>query len=160
VASSDGRLRLPRLAPRAARYQIARFCHWIGTHDGSEEIYQYRLSPSSLERARKGGLRAGHLLALLRRYAPTVPPPLARALERWEERGAEARLERLTVLRLSSPELLNTLRTSRAARFLGDPLGPTAVIVKPGAWEKVQAFLAEIGYLAEVSLEKEEGRGK
>jgi hypothetical protein len=160
LANSDGRLRLPRQVPRAARYQIARFCRWVGPHDGSEDVYQYSLSPSTLERARQGGLRAGHLLALLRRYAPTVPPPLARALERWEERGAEAHLERLTVLRLSSPELLNTLRTSRAARFLGDPLGPTAVVVKPGAWEKVQAFLAEIGYLAEVSLEREEGRGK
>lgn len=155
-AGSNGRLRLPRLAPRAARYQIARFCHWSGRHDGSEEAYRYRVSPSSLERARQAGLRAGHLLALLRRHAPTVPPALARALERWEERGAEARLERVTVLRLSSPDLLNTLRSSRVARFLGDPLGPTAVIVKPGAWEKVLAYLAELGYLAENRLEEDD----
>ncbi len=155
-AGSNGRLRLPRLAPRAARYQIARFCHWSGKHDGSEEAYRYRLSPSSLERARQAGLRAGHLLALLRRHAPTVPPALARALERWEERGAEARLERVTVLRLSSPDLLTSLRSSHVARFLGDPLGPTAVIVKPGAWEKVLAYLAELGFLAENRVEGED----
>ena len=79
---------------------------------------------------------------------------LAKTLERWERKGTEARFQRLTVLRLASPDLLNTLRTSRVARFLGDPLGPTAVIVQAGAVEKVLAFLAEQGYLGEVELDE------
>ena len=74
--------------------------------------------------------------------------------ERWEERGrGDAILENLLVLRLSSPEVLEALRKSRAARFLGDPLGPTAVIVNPGAAEKVLTILAELGYLGEAHLE-------
>jgi hypothetical protein len=76
-------------------------------------------------------------------------------LERWEEQGSQARLERLLVLRLSSAEILQELRASRAARFLGEPLGPTAVIVKPGTREKVLAALAEMGYLGESRLEDE-----
>jgi hypothetical protein len=150
VTRSDARLSLPRRLPRAVRYQVARFCQAEGEKDGS---YRYRLTPASLERARQQGLRAAHLIALLRKHSASVPPSLTRALERWEEHGVEARIEQVLVLRLRSPELLQALRGSRAARFLGEPLSSTAVIVKPGAWEKVIAALAELGYLGE-GLEK------
>ena len=59
------------------------------------------------------------------------------------------------MLRVRNPEILGILRESRAARFLGDPLGSTAVIVNPGAWEKVITILAELGYLGELDLEEE-----
>jgi len=147
LISSDARLRVPRLVPRPARYQVARFCAWEGA---DLETYSYRLTAGSLKRARAQGLRIGHLLTLLRRYALTVPPSLSRALEHWDEQGSQARLERVLVLRTRSPEILQTLRNSRAGRYLGDPLGPTAVIVKAGAGEKVLAALVEMGYLGEM----------
>jgi hypothetical protein len=147
LVHSDGRIRVPRYAPRVARYQIARFCAW---ENEEADTYQYKLTPSSLARARKQGLSSSHLVALLRRYTPATPPNLVKALEKWEEHGTQARLERLLVLRLKSPDVLQELRASRAARFLGDRLGPTAVIVKFGAWEKVVAVLAELGYLTEM----------
>ena len=50
--------------------------------------------------------------------------------------------------------MLKELRASRAARYLGDPLGPTVIIVKAGAWEKVIGALAELGYLAEGNFDK------
>jgi hypothetical protein len=150
-ARPDGRIFVPRLAPRAARYQLARFCAW---EKQSADGYRYRLTPASLERARQQGLTLPHLLGLLRRYAQPLSPGLVKILERWEQKGTEARFQRLVVLRLSSPELLTQLRTSRAARFLGDPLGPTAVIVKPAAVDKVMAVLAEMGYLGEAELEE------
>jgi hypothetical protein len=142
--TSVGKVRIPRLAPRVARYLIARFCDPIS---GEEDKYIYQVNPISLERARDQGLRAGHLWALFRRYAVKLPPNLAKALERWEEQGTQAHMERLLVLRVSSPKILEELRGSKAARFLGEPLGPTAVVVKPGAWKKVIAALAELGYL-------------
>jgi hypothetical protein len=146
TAASDGRLHVSRLAPRSIRYQLARFGEWEGIKG---DVYVYRLTPESLGRARKAGLRVSHLLGLLRRAAPTVPPPLSRALERWEERGAEARLEQAVVLRVGSPEVLQALRSTKAARHLGDALGPTAVIVRAGAWRRVMAALAELGYLVD-----------
>ena len=133
-----------------ARYQLARFSEWESEH---EDAYLYRLTPASLERARDQGLRVIHLLTLLRRYALNVPPSLVKALERWQEVGSEARFERVVILRLKTPEMLQMLRASRAARFLGEPLGPTTVIVKPGAREKVLGILAEMGYLGEADLE-------
>jgi len=38
---------------------------------------------------------------------------------------------------------------SKAARFLGERLGPTAVIVQDGAQSKVLAALTELGLLAQ-----------
>ena len=151
---SDGRLRIPRLGGRAFRYQAARFVDWQGF---GKEAYHYRLTPGALARARQQGLRLSHLLTLLRRGNVAIPPILLKALERWEEQGSQARLEQLMVLRVSRPEILQELRASRAARFLGELLGPTAVIVKEGAGEKVLAALAELGYLGEARLaDKEE----
>lgn len=148
---SDARLVVPRLAPRALRYQLARFGIWEKEHP---DHYQYRLTPASLLRARQQGLTTNHLLSLLRRHAPTISPSLVKAIEHWERNGLEVRLQTLSVLRLSTPELLQTVRSSRLARFLGEPLGPTAVIVKTGAMDKVLAGLAEMGYLGEIEEEQ------
>lgn len=147
TVASNGRISVPRLVPRAARYQIARFCEW---EDDRKDEYHYRVTPASLTRARQLRLRPEHLLSLLQKYtAAPIPPPFVRALQRWEINGTEARVEQATVLRVSSPEILTALRKSKATRFLGEILGPTAVIVKDGAQAKVLAALAEMGYLAE-----------
>jgi hypothetical protein len=150
---SDARLVVPRLAPRALRYQLARFGVW---EKETPDHYQYRLTPASLLRARQQGLTTNHLLSLLRRHAPTISPSLVKAIEHWERNGLEVRLGTLSVLRLSTPELLQTVRSSRLARFLGEPLGSTAVIVKTGAMDKVLAGLAEMGYLGEIEEESED----
>jgi len=147
--NSEASLFVPRLVPRPIRYQVARFCDW---EEEREDGYRYHITPGSLERARQQGLFVSHLLALFRRHALAIPPSLYTALERWEQHGSQASLTNLLVLRLGSPEILQELRASRANRFLGDPLGPTAVVVKPGAWKKVLKILAEMGYLGEVNL--------
>ncbi|OGO29368.1 MAG: hypothetical protein A2W33_05055 [Chloroflexi bacterium RBG_16_52_11] len=146
LVSSDARLRLPRLVPRAVRYQVARFTRW---ERAEEETYSYRITHASLRRAGEQGIQVSHILALLRRHALTVPPNLVKALERWEKLGSEAQMERALILRLRSPEMLQSLRSSRAARFLGDPLSATVIVVKPGVWEKLVAVLAELGYIVE-----------
>ena len=144
---SDGRVNVPRLTPRSVRYQVARFCTW--ETEKSDE-YRYRLTPSALSNAAQQNLRLNHLLALLQCYADGIPPSITKALTRWDDEGTVARIEHLSVLRLSSPEVLHSLRRSRAARFLGDPLGPTTIVVSLGAEVRVLAVLAEMGYLGEV----------
>jgi hypothetical protein len=146
ILRSDGRLVISRRVPRAVRYQVSRFCKW---HELKRGNYTYQITPGSLKRAEENGLAIEQLLALLRKNAEQLPPNLVSALERFEEHGRQARIEQVQVLRLSSPEILAELRASRAARFLGDPLGPTTVIVKAGAQEKVLAALVEMGYLGE-----------
>ena len=65
-------------------------------------------------------------------------------------RGTEARVVQDVVLRVSRPEVLEELRKSKAGKFLGEILSPTAVIVKSGAVPKVMDALAELGLFAEV----------
>lgn len=149
LVSPDGRIRVPRLAPRVARYLVARFCLWEGKDD---EAYTFRVTAASLRRARQQGLKISHLLSVLRRHTSALPPNLVQALERWEEYGSEVRLERATILRLRKPHILQALRKSPAGRYLGDLLGPTTVIVKPGAGGKVLAALVEMGYLGESEI--------
>jgi hypothetical protein len=144
---SDGRISVPRLAPRVARYLIARFCDW---EDPLRDEYRYRATPGSLQRAGDEGLKVGQLIALLVRHAEAIPPNLTKALKSWEQHGRAGRIEVVPVLRLPSPEALDELRRSRAARFLGDTLGPAAVALKPGSEERVLAALNELGYLAEI----------
>ena len=108
------------------------------------------VTPQSLVKAGEQGLKVEHLLALLGRHAEAgVPPVLLRALKRWEANGTEARAETQVILKVSRPEVLEELRKSKAARFLGEPLGPTSVVIKAGAQPKVMAALAELGLLAE-----------
>lgn len=147
LISRDGRIRVPRYTPRAARYLLARFSEWEGEN---EQGYRYRLTAASLERAQQQGLRVDHLVTLLRRHALGVPPSLVQAVQRWERYGSEASLENLLILRVKSPHMLQKLRASRANRFLVESLSPQAVIVKPGAADKVLSVLAELGYLGKI----------
>ena len=149
--SSQGLISVPRLAPRVARYQVSRFCEWDDTKD---DVYRYRLSTNSLTKAKEQGLKVEHLLALLSKHSEAgVPPTLIKALKRWEANGTEARMQTQVVLKVSKPEVLEEMRKSRAAKFLGEVLSPTTVIVKSGAIQKVMEALTELGLLAEVTAD-------
>jgi hypothetical protein len=146
--ASNGKISVERFAPRVVRYQIARFCEW---EESKGEEYRYQITAQSLKQAKEQGLKAEQLLALLVRHTNNkVPPALVKALKRWEANGTEARVETQVVLRVSRPEVLEEMRKSKAGKFLGEILSPTAVIVKRGAVQQVMDALAELGLFAEV----------
>ncbi len=153
VIRSDARLNAPDGVPRPLRYQIARFCRWQAYSKGR---YIYRLTPVSLERAKQKGLSVDNLLTLLNRFGIDIPPNLVMALKGWEAHGTQARIERKMILRVGNPEILQKLLGTRAVRFLGDPLGPTAIEIKSGAENNIEAALVELGYLGEIKLESEQ----
>ena len=147
--ASNGKITVPGFVPRAARYQLARFCEWDDEKPGE---YRYHITPRSLMKAKEGGLTVEHLLPLLAKHSGGIPPALVKALKRWEVNGTEARAETQVILRVSKPEVLEELRLrSKAARFLGEVLSPTIVIVKSGAIQKVMEAMTELGLLAEDS---------
>ena len=164
TVASDGKIVISRLFSRAVRYQISRFCEWGNDEgrvalNGSErrtethaDEYKYQVTAQSLTHAKEQGLKAEQLLSLLVKYTNgTVPPALVKALKQWEAHGTEARVESLLVLRVSRPEIMEEMRKSKAGKFLGELLSPTAVVVKEGAIQKVMAALAELGLLAELN---------
>jgi hypothetical protein len=146
---SDGKITAGRLTPRLGRYQISRFCLWV---DETEEQYSYQITPASLEKAREQGLKVSHLERLLNRYGEEPPPNLVEALTRWEREGGQVRIRPCIILQVETPKILQALRESPGGRFLGEPLGPTATIVNPGAVEKVTRELARLGYLSDIEF--------
>jgi hypothetical protein len=138
--------------PRAVRYQVARFCDWEAPKRG---VYRYHVHAASLERARAQSLEVAQLLKLLRAHsASPLPPNLLQALQRWDKQGTQAKMGATLVLRVSSAAMLKALRASRAARYLGRPLGPNAIEVKAGAQRHVLQALTELGYLGKFEEEE------
>jgi len=153
VVRSDARLHSPDGVPRPLRYQIARFCRWEGYY---KDRYNYRLTPGSLEQAKQRGLSIDNLLTLFNRFGVDIPPNLVTALKGWEAHGTQARIERKIVLKVGNPEILQKLLKTRAARFLGDPLGPATIEIKPNAEKNIEAALVELGCLGEIKLDGED----
>jgi len=148
TVTSSGKISIPRDAPRVLRYQVSRFSEW---EEAKGDVYRYHVTTNSLTKAKEQGLKAEHLLSLLAKHSdPGVPPALIKALKRWEVNGTEARVQTQVILKVSRPEVLEEMRRSRAAKFLGEVLSPTTVIVKSGAIQKVMEALTELGLLTEV----------
>ena len=148
AVTSGGKVSIPRSAPRVVRYQVSRFCEWDEDKNGD---YRYHITTHSLAKAKEQGLKAEHLIALLSKTTDAgVPPSLVKALKRWEVHGTEARVQTQVILKVSRPEILEEVRKSKAAKFLGESLSPTTVIVRSGAIPKVMEALTELGLLTEV----------
>src|SRR6266545_6022691 len=147
--ASNGKITVPRLTPRVVRYQLSRFCEW---DEEKADEYRYHVTPRSLSKAKEQGLKVEHLLALLAKHTDAgIPPVFIKALKRWEVNGTEARVEPQVVLRVSRPEVLEEMRKSKAAKYLGEILGPTTVVIKSGAIQKVMEALTELGLLMDVA---------
>ena len=150
---SQGKVLIPEATPRAVRYLVARFCEWLPRQ---KDAYAYQISAASLGRAKKQGLEVSQLVSLFKKNSSgSLPPNLLQALKRWDQQGTETLLGRTLVLRVKSAAALKALRASRAARYLGEPLGPTAIVVKDGAGLQVLRALLELGYLGELEEEKQ-----
>ena len=135
---------------RYDRFQLARIADFVSAGD----IYIYRLTPNSLSRARSQKISVARIVESLRRASGAeVPSSVIKALQRWDGKGVEAKVERTITLRVKSPAVLKTLQTSSRTRSLiGDALGPTAARVEERNWQKLINALAEMGLLVDVEL--------
>jgi hypothetical protein len=150
--TGEGRIHISSLTPRAIRYQLARFARF---ESHSRDTYVYYLSPKSIDRARQQGLKMAQLVGLLRKHVTQpIPPGLIQALEKWELLGVQSKLETITVLRVSSPEIITLLQqNSGIKRYLGEILNPTTMIIKSGGKDPIFRVLLEAGYLLDASIE-------
>jgi len=149
---SKGEIRVTMEVPHKIRYQIARFCEW-GPYKA--DSYYYFITPASLMRAERQGLKVAHLLSLLKNHTEAIPPNIMAALERWYKQGDQASISKKTIMRLGSPAVLKALKRSPAKRYILEQLGPTVVIIKEGSEEKIAHALVELGFF--VSVEDQTG---
>lgn len=145
--SSTGKIITTNRSPRLVRYQLSRFVDWL---EVSPSKGSYQITPNSLAKAKEQGLLPKHLIQLLRKHAENgLPPILYEAIKRWDADGTQASIQTQTVLRLGSPEILQAIRESPAAHWLGESLGPTTVIIKPNGEKAILQALSGLGYLCE-----------
>jgi hypothetical protein len=140
---------------RYDRFQLARVADWVASpplKEGGAFEFIYRLTPASLDRARRQGISVARVLEFLEQAidAP-VPRSIEAALMRWDARGAEARLERAIVLRLAEEELMAQVMASPSARrLIREQVGPTAVLVQEKDWPRLVEALSDVGLVPDV----------
>lgn len=150
ILRSNGSLFCPRLSPRSARYQIARFCEW-----GKEKTdgYFYYLSATALQRAEKQQLKIDQLITLIKRYSKApVPPSFLKAMTHWKQHHLQAKFEEGILLRVSDVSILDELEKGQNKRFIIERISPQLVLIKRGGEKVIQRALMEIGYLSENTI--------
>lgn len=145
-----GKIIVYRASPRAVRYQIARFCEWDGKN-GTE--YFFHITPSSLTKAQKQGLKVTHFIALLQKYSGhPIQPQIKKALENWQTNGSEIEISKNVLLRVTNPEILNSLRNHPSGRFIQEFISPDTAILKIESADIIYKALLELGYLSEIDF--------
>lgn len=150
-------------ARRYDRFQLARVADWMTSPSLKETgafEFIYRLTPASLDRARQQGISVARVIEFLEQAtAAPVPRSIEAGLTRWDARGAEARLERVIVLRLASEELMTqVLASPPARRLIREQIGPAAALVQEKDWPRLIAALGDMGLVPDVvALEDSSG---
>jgi hypothetical protein len=153
VVRADGPVEVSA-SRRYDRFQLARVADWVT----SGEMYTYRITPPSLERAKAQRITPERIVEFLQRTSGTsVAESLAGALHRWGMRGTEAWAQQAVVLRVARPELLDQLAESpRTRKYIRETVSSTVALVAPHDWPELLAALLEIGLLPEVKIEPNE----
>ena len=148
INPTDFSVRVPHTVSLYHRFQLARFA---AQEKRTDRAAVYRLTRQSFRRAQEQSITVEQILGFLKRATNAQTPlPLVDALHRWEKRTASAKIERLTVLRVTDAETLTALmQHAEIGRLLGPPLGPTAALVPEKNLAAVKKLLLRDGYLAE-----------
>jgi hypothetical protein len=133
---------------RYDRFQLARIANLI---DRRQAEYIYRITPSSLVRAQSQKITSVKAIEFLSQAAgKSLPPSVAKAIERWTKKGAEVKVERAVIVRVKDAAILKRLQESPKTKSIAiEVLGPTAARINERDWPKLAAILAESGVLVD-----------
>jgi hypothetical protein len=147
VVQDDGLILVPFNADRYERFQVARVAEAEPLVPGKPA--PYRITPRSLGQADEQGIDAERLLKFLAKASKRpVPASTRRAIERWSERGTEASLEGVVLLRVRDAEVLEKLRSNPKTRaYFAESMGDHAALVRTNDWSKLRQAAATLGLL-------------
>lgn len=132
---------------RFVRFQLARFADWNSAGDGA---FDYRLTPRSLARASEQGIAAPRVVEFLEQHGGQLPSQVLQAINRWAERGAEARMERVRLLKTKDGATMEQLLTQpQIRRAMLERLAPNCIAVREGEATAVQAEIVKLGLLVD-----------
>lgn len=157
-APPDGLLHVPA-GRRYERFQLSRVAQRVGRTAGDAPGWTYRLTPTSLQRARQQHISLERILSFLAQAAgQPLPAALRAAIEAAYTGAAPARLERASLLRVTDAALLESppLRP-----YVREHLAPGLAVIADADYERVIALLTRNGILPEIGNWKLEiGNGK
>jgi len=109
--AGDLELSVPAGASRYQRFQLARLAVW----EAGGPPYRYRLTPSSVGRAFRQGVKREQVEGFLARLTgATLPKEVRRALRLWETQAREVRLRRVVVVEVRDAGILDRLQEDAA----------------------------------------------
>ena len=151
----DGRVLVGPKVSAPLRYHLARYCDW---EDIRVDGWKLRLTPGSLRLAKRNGLKLSALCAALRRAAgPALPRTVLSAIESWDRNETEAAIYSAVLVSDPDPERISALVDSRdCAPWIVSRLNPTTLAIRTRGVDPVRRKLAELGVLAEVTLDRSE----
>jgi hypothetical protein len=151
IVQADASLLVPHNTGRYQRFQAARIADPRPYTAGKPYLYQ--ITPQSLQRAQEAGIGPQRVLQFLAEAGQRkVPASTRRAIERWQEKGMEGRLEQVVILRVRDAAILDTLQNNpKTQPYLGERLGDLAVIVARRDWTQLQHITAQLGLLLDLA---------
>jgi hypothetical protein len=134
---------------RYDRFQLARVADLTQVDDP----YVYRLTPTSLRRARGQHIDLERVLSFLDGLTDAALSEAVRSsLTRWADRGTEVWLERTLLLRVSDKSVMKQITDSPSTKhFVRQSLSPMAATVLERDWPELLAGIAELGLLPELN---------
>lgn len=133
------------------RFQLSRVADWLDKQPGA---YVYALTPRSLKRANDQGIKPQRVREFLEeKSGAALPARLASALDRWAERGPEARIETALLLRTRDAATLDALlKLEPVRRALIERLAPNCALIRAHDARAVRAAIAGSGALVDLAL--------
>ncbi len=150
--SIDGKIVTGKAVPRLLRYQIARFCEWEKIE---KDRFTFRVSPKSLEEAKKNGLTADAFIGMLKRSnRRELPLKLIQAIKNWDTGHVQASIYHASILTVQDPKTIDRLLENRdTSRWILQRLNPTTVVVTLKGEYAVRRGLAEQEILTDMDGE-------
>jgi len=146
-----GKIIVSKKVSLALRYQISRFCDWK-LPDRNE--YHYQITPNSITQAQQVGLNSNQFLALIQKAVGQIPPSVKSVFENWEKNKVENFIKKVTLLRVSNPELLKKLMEGNSSKFIKEILTPSIAIIHTGSENNIENAIFELGYFTDWVFEK------
>lgn len=125
------------------RYQLERFCQWLG----QDEVARYAITEDSVWKSQNTGVKTDQIDGFLRRLiGAELPAPLARNLLAWGGRFGRATMRRVVLLQTVDEATMQQIRGRAELRhLLGELMGPTTCLVEDRHADEVLARLKAMG---------------
>ena len=151
VISGDGLISSNANVPRYFRYMAMRYCDIESFKSGMTNM---RITPSSLEFAKKNGLDVGAFLSLIKRFSKNkIPPALEKMLSSSDSFSLPATIYSATILTIPNDKVLEELlNSSRLEKWIMQQINSTSILIDSKGINDIRRFLMEREIFVDIQI--------